>query len=580
MKLKNKILMEMLPITIIPIIIITTFTYIRYANLVNRQISQISDNIFEKAENEANSAIESINYISDLLSLHSGSEGSILDHLHKFASADSTYSMYDVFKSNQYLKYTCQSLIFSDEYINGIYLFTPSGVTLGYANNNDIKNHYEPFEEDWYSETLALNGKTYISGISTKDYIINAKPSITFSKSLYDIYTGRFLGILVVDCSPAIFDLSTINSLPDSMLLAIENTQTGYILYSNADSLDNFKFQSNLQTKKTDLILDGLCLISTVNYDSLDNEFAFTQLLILVLAGVCILLYAAISIFISTSVAMPVSYLSDKIANRSGHNRVEKKQYLERSDEIGTLCNEYNTMLDELNCSIKNEYQNKLIALDSQMKSLEAQINSHFLYNTLESINSIAEIEEIDSIATMSLALGNMFRYSIKTESELVPISDELRHVKDYISIQRIRFEDMFELSVNISKQIQKVHVLKLILQPIVENALFHGLQFCNTGHTIKIVGYMRENCIYFEISDDGQGMSEEQLRVLKESLNEEPQFTELGQRNRRSIGLKNIHTRIELYYGRGYGLSISSERDIGTTVTICIPDLSTQPIL
>jgi two-component system sensor histidine kinase YesM len=208
------------------------------------------------------------------------------------------------------------------------------------------------------------------------------------------------------------------------------------------------------------------------------------------------------------------------------------------------------------------------------MKSLEAQINSHFLYNTLESINSIAEIEEVESIATMSLALGNMFRYSIKTKSELVTIADELRHVNDYVSIQKIRFDNKFDLVVEIPKEMYPMRVLKLILQPIVENALYHGLQYCNFGRKITIRGNTNGAVIFLEVLDDGIGMIPEQLGKLRESLNEKPHFTELGQRNKQSIGLKNIHSRIELYYGEGYGLSVESEYHQGTKITIKLPAL------
>jgi two-component system sensor histidine kinase YesM len=206
------------------------------------------------------------------------------------------------------------------------------------------------------------------------------------------------------------------------------------------------------------------------------------------------------------------------------------------------------------------------------MKSLEAQINSHFLYNTLESINSIAEIEEVESIATMSLALGNMFRYSIKTQSELVTVQDELNHVHDYVAIQKIRFDNKFELVVDIPEGMHHLKVLKLIMQPIIENALYHGLNYCNSGSLIKILGYINNSNIFIEICDDGAGMNTEQVLALEDSFKETVQFTELGHRNKQSIGLKNIHTRIALYYGQGYGLSVQSAINEGTIITIKLP--------
>lgn len=167
-----------------------------------------------------------------------------------------------------------------------------------------------------------------------------------------------------------------------------------------------------------------------------------------------------------------------------------------------------------------------------------------------------------------------MFRYSIKTKSELVTVADELNHVKDYISIQKIRFDNKFELKVDIPKEMYSMRVLKLILQPIVENALYHGLKYCNFGKEIMIKGSTNGVTISLEISDDGIGITPDQLKALQESLNEKPQFTELGQRNKQSIGLKNINSRIELYYGEGYGLSVASEEHKGTKITIRLPAL------
>ena len=287
--------------------------------------------------------------------------------------------------------------------------------------------------------------------------------------------------------------------------------------------------------------------------------------------GIGIILTARV---LSANLTQPIEHLSRKMAKQDGRHLSTSSQYLNRTDEVGTLYNEYNAMIDELNASIKRDYQDKLIALDAQMKSLEARINSHFLFNTLESINSIAEIEDSERISTMSLALGNMFRYSIKTPSELVAIEDELKNVHDYICIQQIRFDHKFHVNIDISKDMYSLKVLKLILQPLVENSLYHGLNYCTTGDTINIIGCLKENYIYLNVNDNGQGMPNETLQALNTRLLEEATFTELGHRTKHSIGLKNIQTRIELYYGRGYGLTITSQRNEGTQIQIKVPIL------
>lgn len=573
MNLKQKFLIVFLLISIVPIIIITTFTYNRYTSLIKEQTAQITENIFEKASDQINSAIGNINHIAEIFSFYSESRDSIIEDLKKYTHQNG-YSNYDIFKSNQNIKFICQNLIYSSEYINGIFFFTPYGEVLGYGNNIDITYDYIPFEDKWYKETINLKGKIYIDGLSAKSFIINSRPSISFSRAIYDVYSHEFLGVLLVDCSPSVFDLSKVNTLPDTAMLAIENTSTHCILYSNADNIKNLSSLKNMKVMKKNLNIKELTLTAAINYEQIYNEFGFTRILILIIAGVCALIFIVISALLSFSLTKPIIHLSKKMATRGGVLSLSGK-YLERKDEIGTLYNEYNSMVKEINNFIKNEYQNKLIILDSQMKSLEAQINSHFLFNTLESINSIAEIEGNQSIAVMSLALGNMFRYSIKTKSELVTITDEINHVKDYISIQTIRFDGKINLILNIKEEYSNLKILKLILQPLVENALYHGLKNCTYGKTIKISAFLNDSCIYLSVEDDGVGMTEEKLSQIREKLEKEPHFTELGHRNNQSIGLKNIHSRIELYYGKGYGLSIESSEGKGTKINIKLPVLN-----
>lgn len=575
MKLKNKFLVIFLLISTIPIIIITSYTYDRYTRLVEKQTTQISDSVFEKAIQEANTTISNLKHISEIFNFYSASLDSIIDDIKKYKSKDSKFSTYDVFKSNQNIQYICQNLIFSFDYINGIYIFTPAGPVLGYGfgNNSDIRADYNPTDDEWYQKTLAKDGQFYIDGISEKDFILNSGNSISFSQALYDVFTHEFLGVLFIDTKPSVFDLSNINTLPDTAMLAVENS-TGSILYSNIDSMKTTLTPGNTRTQTADLDIEGLKLIFALNYEELYQEFGVTRTMILAIAIICAIVFLIISILVSHYITKPITFLSQKMSVRNGTNLVTTEKYLNRSDEIGILYNEYNHMMETLSEYIEKELQNKLITLDSQMKSLEAQINSHFLYNTLESINSIAEIEEVESISTMSLALGSMFRYSIKTKSELVSIADELKHVQDYTSIQQIRFDNRFLLLVNISPDMYSLKVLKLILQPIVENALYHGLQYCNCGSRITLDGRVENQCIYLTITDDGQGMSPEQLAVIEATLKEKAQFTELGHRNKQSIGIKNIHSRIELYYGEGYGLSIKSLQNQGTSITIKLPSL------
>lgn len=574
MKLRSKVFTIFTVLAIVPLVILTLFSYRRYQQITYQRMDDISKNLFENALEQANSTLDDLKKTAGIFTFYSDSNFSIVENLNKFSGIKNSYTSYDEFQFNQDIKFVCQNVLYSNRFLNGMYIFTPSGAVLGHTagKNGDILTDYDPTATKWYQETLDLNGGIYVSSLDSHPMFSGGKKSVFFAQALLDVYSHKFLGILVLDCSPELFDLSVANTLPDITLLSIDNTQTSCVLYSNIDNLDSNFAQNSRKIMKQELLFSPLRLTAAIDYESMYNEFSLTGMLLLLIAAACAIGIILLAYAISRNLVYPIEHLSRKMANQKGHTLSLTSRYLNRTDEIGTLYNEYNAMVDELNTSVKKDYQDKLVLLDAQMKSLEARINSHFLFNTLESINSMAELSDNEPIATMSLALGNMFRYTIKTQSELVTVEQELSHVTDYVAIQQLRFSNRFHLVVNMPDSLQKQLVLKLILQPLVENALYHGLNYCACGDTITICGREMDNFICIDVSDNGKGISPDQLELLNQKLKEEPSFTELGHRTKQSIGLKNIHSRIELYYGRGYGLTIKSIPDKGTTIKIKLP--------
>ena len=577
MRLRIRLLASMFLTAMIPIAVMTILTYSQYTKLIREQTAQVADGNFSQAAEELNASLESINRIYQMFMMYTDDNVSMLDDIEKYADAGAgDYDAFSIFQSNRRFQFICQSAFYFNEYVNGVFFFTPSGVTLGYGDggNTDVYYGYDPRADDWYEKTLALSGGVYIDGISSKHYFVGAKPSVSFCRVVYNPVSRKFLGVLMVDCAPGIFDLTEVNALPELIRLTVEDARSGSTLIASQDAHPDPAGAdiNGFERKEITLRYENLVLAMSVDYSWQDSQFNATRQTLMFIACFAMTTVVVISAAFSNSLARPITHLSGKMADRGGHNQITNQKYLRRRDEVGILCNEYNTLLDELQRIIANEYQNRLVMLDAQMRSLEAQIDSHFLYNTLESINSIAEIEKVGSIATISLALGNMFRYSIKTESELVSIADELEHVQNFVSIQKIRFDNAFSLVLDLTSTLSEMKVLKLILQPLVENALKHGLKNCQKGDIIRIIGRLDEKNITLRVEDNGAGMPGEQLHALRGELSREPRFPELGRRDARGIGLKNIHSRIELYYGKGYGLSIDSSLGKGTSVTILVP--------
>lgn len=582
MKLRTRFFLIFSILAVIPLLILTEYSYVRYRDITYERMDELSENLFQNAVTQTNNMLSTVQTSISYLTFYSNeNDYSVIENLRPYAEEDTQLTAYDTFRTTQHLNGVFQNIMASYDYITGIYIFTPSDVTFSCSQSSNIlSSRYSPKGKNWYENTLAQNGHFYVSAFMDPDMFIGeVEDAVYFSLSINDLYTNEFLGVILVSCDSDIFDLSTVNTMPETTLLYISSKETNYTLYSNINELPENFSGSGLEVKKTDLAVDSLELTAAFDYDSLYAEFSLTGALFLVVAFTCILIFLVLAYVMTKNMIRPLEELSTTMS-RQGKDLSFYSPYMNRTDEIGTLYNEYSNMLEELNASIKRDYQDKLNILDAQMKSLEARINSHFLFNTLESINSMAEIDENEDIATMSLALGNMFRYAIKTPSEIVTLQDEINHVKDYVSIQAIRFSNKFTLTLDIPDELYQQKVLKLILQPLVENSFYHGLNYCTAGDTITIQAKRDSTILYITVSDNGQGMTQEVLDELRAKLSEEASFTELGHRNKQGIGLKNIHSRIELYYGRGYGLSITSTPGEGTSITIKIPVLQGSGVI
>lgn len=578
MKLKYRFFLIFSALAVVPLFLFSYIAYNHYINLSNSQITDTSSKIMEQAVKETDSVFGSMQHILELVQYTSPNEETILQELGKFADPNSEHSDQDIYEANKKMKYIFQNFVFSTENINGIFIFTPSKVVLGqgYGNGVDVRSDYDPAGEDWYEKTLELEGKIYVDGVKERDYLLNDTPSISFSMCVYDVYSRDFLGVLYINCSQEIFSLDTVNVLPEATEFVIKRENE--ILYKS----NPFDWENSSETNKEshkieynqEIAGEGVTLTAVFDKAGLAADFRVTLSLMLFALVVFLILFIVLAYFLARYLTEPITVLSHIMAHPREKNRAVESPYMNRTDEIGTLYNQYQTMLEENNRYIKSEYENKMILMDTQMKALESQINAHFLYNTLEAINSLAEIEGAEDISVMALALGDMFRYSIKTKGALVTLEKELAHVKNFVAIQQIRFDNGFRFEMDVPEELYSCRILKLILQPLVENALYHGLLHCNAGSSIYLSARKENKIIYFTVKDDGVGMASETLEQLQKLLEEKPKFGELSQHANESIGLKNINARIRLYYGEDYGLSVKSEQGCGTTVQIKIPEL------
>lgn len=236
-------------------------------------------------------------------------------------------------------------------------------------------------------------------------------------------------------------------------------------------------------------------------------------------------------------------------------------------DEMGELGSQLNKMLDRIQDIMEENINREVLVKNSEIRALQNQINAHFIYNVLESIKMMAEIDEEYEISDAITSLGRLLRYSMKWTSKNVLLKDELDYIYDYMALINLRYDFTITLSTNIPEELMRQEIPKMSLQPVVENAILHGIEPLGVDSTIYIKAWVEEDCI-IEISDAGQGMTDAELKILTDRLHGKVEKAE----GRGGIGLKNVHDRIGLEFGPEYGLEIFTRTDCYTKVRIKLP--------
>ncbi|WP_317134959.1 cache domain-containing sensor histidine kinase [Bacillus changyiensis] len=274
------------------------------------------------------------------------------------------------------------------------------------------------------------------------------------------------------------------------------------------------------------------------------------------------------SYYLSYSMSKPILSLNSFMKQaESGDFSILYQE--DRQDEIGLLGKSFNSLMLKIKelmvLTEKQERQKR----EAELRVLQAQINPHFLYNTLDTINWMARKQGADDIIVLVQALSKLFRISLSKGHDIIPLSAEFEHVENYLKIQKARYQNKLNYSIETPACSENRFVLKLVLQPIVENAIYHGIKEKKGPGHIRIKGEEQENGLIIKVEDDGAGMEEQQLKEIAKHLT--------AQKSEKGYGMVNVHERIILNFGEPYGIKIESEKGAGTIVTIHLPILKKE---
>ena len=305
--------------------------------------------------------------------------------------------------------------------------------------------------------------------------------------------------------------------------------------------------------------------------DTLQKQIGRFMVVCSILIAVLIAVVAVSAVMIVSGILQPIRQLNsvtEKIAQGDFNARAQ----VNSDDEVAELAVSFNKMAGNMQSLIDKVKEDERKMRKADLRLLQEQIQPHFLYNTLDTIVWLIESNEPDEAVTMVVTLSDFFREILSKGKEFISIKEEEKHISSYLQIQEMRYRDILEYDIQLDQVIYKYQILKLTLQPVVENALYHGIKYKRAKGCIHIHGEKEGDIIRLTVRDDGVGMDEEELEQLCQQIEKPCQETEKG------FGLANVNERIHMYFGPEYGMKIQSQKGKGTTVEIVIPAILEAP--
>ncbi len=467
-------------------------------------------------------------------------------------------------------------------YISSVYIFDASGNEYSVGSQDDLKFIPEKIQDaSWYKSVLTKKGSYILSLNGGGDFRHDPEDNfISMIRLIRDINTTEALGVLIINISANTFKDSfaniTSNYTTDVTILDQNNNS---IIKSNGVDMDTGDLAELFINQKqgflirnvnnTEYLLSylledryGWKIVSAMPVKELSNETSVPGLIGFAIIMINSVLLFIGTIFTSRMITIPIKKLLKSMKG------VEKGQFNEVSikagkDEIGQLRDGYNIMILEIQNLIKRVITEQKVKRKAELNVLQAQIKPHFLYNTLDSINSLALMGETTSVCNLVEALGSYYRISLSKGKEVITIGQEIDMAENYLKIQKMRYPDLFTAHFILDEKCNSYKILKLVLQPLVENSLYHGIRNKDGGGVITLKTEHLIDNIRITIEDDGIGMSKEYIAQILGNSTEA---------NDTSFGLKGTIERLSIFYGTEDCFHIESEEGIGTRITILIP--------
>lgn len=480
-----------------------------------------------------------------------------------------------------------QTILDSRSDIRNVGIISKNGRMLINDGSKSVNQDLDLNTQEWYATALEKPNGPILTSSHVQHIISGERPwVITLSRGIRDRSgSGEKEGVFFIDLNysaiSGLCDQSTVGTKGYAFILDAK----GNIVYHPQQQ----QLYNELQTENISLIMDtdedtvltgtgndgklysisrsektGWTVVDCTNVKELLSKSRQAQSVYVLTAIILVIVALLFSRFMARSITLPIQKLRDSMKKVQEGDFSVSDVVVDSKNEIGSLTKSFDVMTHRIHELMEQNVHEQEEKRKSELKALQSQINPHFLYNTLDSIIWMAEGKKNEEVVLMTASLARFLRQSISNEDEVVPIANEVEYARGYLTIQKMRYKDKLEFQIEVDSSILYIPLIKLVLQPIIENAIYHGLKYKESKGLLIVKGFMKDGNAVLQVIDDGVGMDEETLAHIydKHKVNY----------HSNGVGVYNVQKRLKLYYGEDYGITYTSELGKGTTATITIP--------
>ncbi|WP_338708864.1 MULTISPECIES: sensor histidine kinase [Paenibacillus] len=568
-RIKYKIMVICMTVIILPVLVMTINSYYSSERLLAQNYTTLLNDLAKQTNIRIDEFLKEIEKIS-LLASNGLSDNLSATHEGSFPIQDFLREgdeQHEIAAYNILMNY-----IMMKDRVFSIYLYNMNGgQDLFVSPHQPIDPNFKVANELWFKKFMHDKDRTITLTTRIDEQLENKILAVSHARKIHDVTSGKLLGVIVVSIDIKFIEIVNRNlqeGLRSRFMIVDEDDK---IVYNVNERLIGTLFRDNVRPPEALNVVVTSPLSqqkwTTYLYMPLDELTADGKILgrnLVTLAIVIVLFAAVISIFLSHVITTPIKKLLRNIS------LVEKGQFeqvepIGSRDEIGHLSIRFNRMSHELKRLVERMQQEEIEKAKAEMRALHDQIKPHFLYNTLGSVKWIASMQQADKIVEMTDALISMLRYATKSDGTLVTIREELDNITNYVTIQNVRYYDCIQMRYEIEDRLLNYRMPKMILQPIVENAIFHGLAELEEDGIITIRIQSQLDEVVIQVCDNGVGMDHHTMQNLMEEKSGEGTGTN-------GIGLHNVQRRIQLHFGKSYGIQVESKIGEGTIFSILLP--------